>query len=697
MNNYSKQQQQRPPVEFWSKFDFKRVGGQLEGSCPNCGGDDRFHVNLNDGLFGCRKCDDYKAILEASGWQPNGKQWPTRSNTQSWDIRTDEGRTVIHHRKNISGGKQMWWSPKGFKLRNGERYLPYQRGAGESVVIVEGERCVDQLALSVTGYTVLCAGMRGNLRDWVLSICEGKRVVIWPDNDKPGLSKAANIQKIVEPMAAAVCVADPYGASGTGADVVDAIADGVDIQALLDNAVPKAIEGDDIKALKPFDYAVQVLAKDQHLMDRSAYSPGLGWLWWDGHWHRSQEQVSRRVANLRKSSVLTSGYGCARGTRTSALLDEFMAAEVQLIDAVKFDPEGLTGLPGAKVRQSNGIIRNARPADRNTMRAGVIPESGTPDKFLDLLNSMFASLGEHTQTATSIVCTMIGLAFAGEVDRQQRFLFISGERRSGKSTLVSILQHCFGQYSAVLSPQTIEVGNQNQHRTYLAALKGKRLLAANEVSSGKSLDSTQIKTLTGGDEITANHMRMDPIQFTIKGLLLLTGNQLPRIVGADSALLRRLVLLPATECKLPNPNLLDGLKQEGGKIIGYCLEAARRFNESDKGIDDVVPESMKARAQHYIEGEQPDYPGFVAECLELDSDKVCKVRDMEKAFHDYCGGRANRDYRTGLADYLAQTHGIVKLPRHARTTWYEGETRKNMAGGFKGCRLIPVVTDELCT
>ena len=34
-------------------------GNQLEGPCPECGGDDRFHVNLEaPHLFGCRKCGD---------------------------------------------------------------------------------------------------------------------------------------------------------------------------------------------------------------------------------------------------------------------------------------------------------------------------------------------------------------------------------------------------------------------------------------------------------------------------------------------------------------------------------------------------------------------------------------------------------------------------------------------------------------
>ena len=35
----------------------RRSGGELVGPCPNCGGDDRFSVNLKKQIFNCRKCE----------------------------------------------------------------------------------------------------------------------------------------------------------------------------------------------------------------------------------------------------------------------------------------------------------------------------------------------------------------------------------------------------------------------------------------------------------------------------------------------------------------------------------------------------------------------------------------------------------------------------------------------------------------
>ena len=36
------------------QFGLRKRGREYVGPCPICGGDDRFHIRLNDGLFGCR-------------------------------------------------------------------------------------------------------------------------------------------------------------------------------------------------------------------------------------------------------------------------------------------------------------------------------------------------------------------------------------------------------------------------------------------------------------------------------------------------------------------------------------------------------------------------------------------------------------------------------------------------------------------
>lgn len=53
------------PAEFAKSQNLKKTGSEFKGSCPACGGHDRFHVT-NTGIFGCRNCgSDHKALTKA--------------------------------------------------------------------------------------------------------------------------------------------------------------------------------------------------------------------------------------------------------------------------------------------------------------------------------------------------------------------------------------------------------------------------------------------------------------------------------------------------------------------------------------------------------------------------------------------------------------------------------------------------------
>lgn len=49
--------------------NLKRMGHELTGPCPQCGGDDRFSINLRKGVFQCRNCDDGRGdVIQMVRW-----------------------------------------------------------------------------------------------------------------------------------------------------------------------------------------------------------------------------------------------------------------------------------------------------------------------------------------------------------------------------------------------------------------------------------------------------------------------------------------------------------------------------------------------------------------------------------------------------------------------------------------------------
>ena len=57
---------ERHSLDWWLERcpRMKKVGGEYKGPCPNCGGTDRFHVRM-DGVYWCRVCKDWRAIIDA--------------------------------------------------------------------------------------------------------------------------------------------------------------------------------------------------------------------------------------------------------------------------------------------------------------------------------------------------------------------------------------------------------------------------------------------------------------------------------------------------------------------------------------------------------------------------------------------------------------------------------------------------------
>lgn len=111
---------------------------------------------------------------------------------------------------------------------------------------------------------------------------------------------------------------------------------------------------------------------------------------------------------------------------------------------------------------------------------------------------------------------------------------------------LNTLRGIWGDY-AVVAPMEIFLATPHErHPTELAYLRGARLVIAQEIAKGRRWDEAKIKTLTGGDPISARYMRQDFFEFMPQFKLLIAGNHKPSLSGVDQAMRRRLHLVPFT-------------------------------------------------------------------------------------------------------------------------------------------------------
>ena len=105
---------------------------------------------------------------------------------------TTPGGKAFRQAHPVNGGWVQKGPPKPWPLYNRARIR-----AADSVVVVEGEKCVHALHdIGITATTAPAGAGKGGYADW--RPLAGKRVVLWPDNDVAGRSHMTQVAALLE-------------------------------------------------------------------------------------------------------------------------------------------------------------------------------------------------------------------------------------------------------------------------------------------------------------------------------------------------------------------------------------------------------------------------------------------------------------------------------------------------------------------
>jgi hypothetical protein len=211
------------------QISLQRNGHERVGPCPKCGGTDRFAINTNKQVFNCRKCGacgdvidlerflnggDFNAACETLTGEPPPKKRSTARKVfveqydyddaagvllyvvERFEFQNPDGTFVLKDGKRKKTFKQKRPDPQNlgrwiYNLDGVER-IPYRLselleaiGLGQTILIPEGERCVD--ALRAIGVPASCNSEgAGKWRPELNQHLVGADVVLLPDNDDPG-------------------------------------------------------------------------------------------------------------------------------------------------------------------------------------------------------------------------------------------------------------------------------------------------------------------------------------------------------------------------------------------------------------------------------------------------------------------------------------------------------------------------------
>ena len=647
---------------------------------------------------GCSQRSVIDALKERGLWNTaeNG-QWNTTE--ASYEYCDADGRLIyMVHRFPSKRFRQQ--RADGQWTMEGVERVPYRLPdwiEGQRVLVVEGEKDVE--TLRTFGLHATCNS--GGAGKWSADIAPYFRdmsVTILPDNDEVGRSHARSVAASLEGIASEVWILELPNLPAKG-DVSDWLArDGTPkrLRELLSTAVPAAewasSNGNDQPPVSQ-GRGQRFMLADNQLADLILETDERGrWLYdhkrglyrapatsWDWRLDPEGRRLGDRLRMLAK--------GQARKTEKVLALrrSTVVGAREMVKDAVSHTPDWdadpmLAGLPGGGVLDlTTGDARSARRTDFVSRWLGVRPDPEVKaERFLRFLSEMTGGDVE----VLAWLRVWAGYILTGlTVKHVAVFLYGSGE--AGKSTLVELLTYLLGDYVTRVPPDALVAkrGTADRHPEWMTGLDGARFASAAEMPTRGRLRAGLFKTLTGGDTIRANRMRMDGYSFRPSAKLIMYGNNRPTIPGWDSGLKRRLAVVLCAKAANPDEALPDQLRAEAPGILHWIVEAAaegwQRHQSGEGWFPDELPPAIQSETAEWFQENDPLGEAFEA-ILEFTGQHRNKatakaIRDAVEGYFRR-NGLGNAPSAKALASAL-KSHGAIK-------------TRTGGARAWQGLRLL---------
>ena len=269
----------------------------------------------------------------------------------------------------------------------------------------------------------------------------------------------------------------------------------------------------------------------------------------------------------------------------------------------------------------------------------------------------------------------IGCIISGDSKKVQKFEVLYGDKGTGKSTVLNIIQDLFqldedNRFWAPFDAKNLGLSNS---AFALESFKDNPLVSIqHDGDLSKIEDNTRLNSVVSHEmmEVNAKYTRLYKARFI--SFLFLGTNTPVKITDAKSGLLRRLIDVHPSGNKVPKKKYLELTGQvhfELGAIAHHCLKRYKEMGESY--YDDYIPKEMMA--------ETNDFYGFIDHNFErLSSEDRITLSEAWSLYKEYCefAGCKQMPYRI----VRIELRNYFKIFEE-RTT-IDGKPARNVYSGF---------------
>lgn len=273
-----------------------------------------------------------------------------------------------------------------------------------------------------------------------------------------------------------------------------------------------------------------------------------------------------------------------------------------------------------------------RDHKREDLITKIIPVEYNEEAKAPRWTSFLEEIMDGDQELIEFLQKSIGYSLTGSTQEQVMFL-LHGSGANGKSVFLNVIKEMMGDYGQQAPTSLLMAKKSDGVPNDVARLKGARYITTIETEKGKRLAEALVKQLTGGDMITARFLRQEFFEFKPEGKFFLATNHKPVISGDDSAIWRRIRLIPF-EVTIPeekrDPLLEYKLHDELPGILCWAIEGLKKWMK--EGLK--APEKVLAATDEYRES-MDNLGMFIDECCVLDPNAKTPIKKLYEAYNQW--------------------------------------------------------------
>lgn len=265
----------------------------------------------------------------------------------------------------------------------------------------------------------------------------------------------------------------------------------------------------------------------------------------------------------------------------------------------------------------------------------------------------------------------------------QKILLVAGPTRSGKGTLLRLIEALIGP-DAVATTTLRQLGGNFG----LAKLVGKRVLAIADARASNRLEGDQdaaievMLNLSGRDVSRVSRKYKEDLEVRLDLKQIIVCNHVPEVRDRSSAILGRFVCLGMSQSFLgrEDDSLDKRLRAERAAILLWAAEGARRLKARGCFVEPASAAELREEAEDTVN----PLRRFAREMLELDPSYSCPASDVFITYQDWMKGQGETKIRSN-PQWLGRD--LAALGLQIRTERRHDPDRHGTVVTYHGLRL----------